>query len=190
MVVLRRSHVSTFVPVAFPLLPRSIRTLDISENSMMRWYLQDLAVSLLVNLVSFKADDHEHMDNQDLLAVLSPSLGNRSLRFLSLKRCPKIDFGSLEWLTDLGMNLEGLEIGGNHFISDEMSKHVAKFTKLKYLGISYSSISTIGLQDVVNGSLGVLKEVDILGCKNVDLDVERVAAETGVKLTQRCWSSQ
>ena len=180
VLVLYRSRITVF-----PLLPESIRVLDISENSTIRWSFPDLANSPLPNLESFKVDYNPLIKNAHVLAILAPSLEKRSLRSLSLHMCPNMDFDSLEWLMKHGENLEELSIGGNTTVADVMSKEVAKFQKLRYLGLPYSGISGIGLLNVVNGSPGALREVDISGCMNIGLDAVQLAAKSGVKLTQR-----
>lgn len=167
-----------------PLLPETIRVLDISRSRKIRWSLQDLAALHLPNLESFKADDNPLMENAHLSAILAPSLGKRSLRFLSLTHCPKLNFDSLEWLAGHAESLEELAIGWNAGVTDEMSQDVAKFKKLRYLNLRRSNITGIGLMNVVNGSPGVLRGVDISGCEKIDPDAIQLATNSGVKISR------
>ena len=93
-----------------------------------------------------------------------------------------MDFNSLEWLVKHGENLERLGIGGNSTVRDEMSKEVAKFKKLRYLGLHYSKISSIGVMNVINCLPGVLREVSISSCMNIGLEAFELATKFGVKL--------
>lgn len=175
---------STQTP-SFPPLPKSIRVLDISENQKIQWSLQDLVASTLPNLESFKVDDNPEIENVHVSVILAPSWKNNSLRSLSLKNCPKMDFHSLEWLMRHGESIEELSIGGNSTITDEVLKEVAKLGKLRYLELYHCGISGIGLMSVVNGSLGALREVRIFGCKDISSYCVQLAAESGVKVISR-----
>lgn len=77
---------STRIP-AFPLLPKSVRVLDISRNRSIQWSLQDILASPLPNLESFKVGDDYNIDRMHVLAILAPSLEKGSLRSLSLNLC-------------------------------------------------------------------------------------------------------
>ena len=166
---------------AFPLLPQSIRILDISGNCMIRWPLQDLAASPLPNHKSLTAGN-SYIAKVNVLAILEPSLEKRSLRSLSLHRCPRVEFNSLKWLMKHSENLERLAIGGNDTVTDGMLKEVAMFRNLRYLDLSRCGISGIGLMNVVYGSPGALREVNVSECINIGLDAVQLAAKSGVKI--------
>ena len=172
--------------MTFPLLPESIRVLDISQHSSIRWSVRCLAASPLPNLESFTADNNPDIKNVHVLAILAPSLEKRSLRSLSLDGCQSMDFNPLEWLMKHGENLESLRIGGNSTVTDEALKEVAGFKKLRYLGLSTCGISGTGLMNVVYGSSpGMLREVDVSGCLNIGWDEVQSAKKSGVNITQR-----
>lgn len=188
MLTIQQSRIS-----AFPLLPESIRVLDISENFLIQWSFQDLAASPLPNLESFMVDCNPEIKNEHVLAILAPSLGKRSLRTLSFLECPNMDFNSIEWLVKHGESLEMLELGENVTVGDRMSKDVAKFKKLRYLGLSDTSISATGVMNVVNGLPGVLREVDITGCEDdngvIRLDKAQLDAVTFISREGGCCCS-
>ena len=52
---------------AFPLLPESIQVLNISQNSKIRWSLQDIAASPLPNLETLVVDDNTQIENTHVL---------------------------------------------------------------------------------------------------------------------------
>ena len=83
-----------------------------------------------------------------------------------------------------GENLKALTIGSNTTVTDEVLKEMAKFKKLRYLGLHFSGISAVGLLNVVNGSPRVLREVNISGCTKISSDAVQLAAKSGVKLTR------
>ena len=175
---------TTWTP-AFPLLPESIRVLDISRNSRIRWSLQDLAASPLPNLESFTADNNPQIENAHVLAILAPSLEKCSLRSLSLCRCLSMDFNSLEWLVKHGENLAELKLAQNSNVTDEALKEVSKLKRLRYLDLSGCGISGLGLMNVANGSPGLSRAVDISGCRNIDWDAVQLATKSGVMIIQR-----
>ena len=97
-----------------------------------------------------------------------------------------LDYNSLKWLLEHGENLEELDIsGGGGRVTGKISKEVAKFKKLRYLNLANICISGIGLMNMVNGSSGVLREVDVSGCTGISLDTVRLAAKSGVKIVER-----
>ena len=149
---------------------------------MLQWSLQEIAASPLPNLETLMVNDSALIEKAHVLEILAPSLVKRSLRSLSLTRCQRVDFQSLEWLAKHGENLEELAIGDNSTVTDEALQVVTKFKKLSYLDLHRSQISPTGLMGVVNGSLAALRELNISWCRNIDTDAAQVAATCGVKI--------
>ena len=171
---------------AFPPLPESIRVLSLDTNENIKWSMQEIAALPLPNLETLKVGSCPLIQNEHVLAILAPSLEKRSLRSLSLPGCHSLDFHSFDWLLRHGENLEKLVIVANSCaVTDEALKEVMKFKMLRYLDLSGCDISLIGLMNVVNGSLGALREV-VISCRLAkDTAVTQLAAKSGVKITSR-----
>ena len=150
---------------------------------MIRWSLQDIANSPLPNLVSFRVTYDPQIENAHVLAILAPSLKKRSLRSLDFSSCSAMDLHSLEWLVTHGNNLEELAIGDNSAVTDEMLIEVTNFKRLRYLDLSKCGISRFGLMNVVNGSSGALREVNISECRRIDSDAVQLVKKSGLKIT-------
>ena len=170
---------------AFPSLPESIRVLSLDGNENIQWSMQEIAASPLPNLETLKVGWCQRIKNEHVLAILAPSLEKCSLRYLSLDACHSLDFHSIEWLVKHGKNLEKLVIRESRAITDEALKEVMKFNMLRYLDVTHCDISPNGLMNVLNGSLGALREVAISCCLGNDTDATRLAVKSGVKITPR-----
>ena len=82
-------------------------------------------------------------------------------------------------------NLEKLAITQSRAVTDEALKDVLKFNMLRYLNLTGCDISPNGLMNVLNGSPGALREVVISSRLGNDTEVTRLAAKSGIKITQR-----
>ena len=158
-------------------------SLDANEN--IQWSMQEIAASPLPNLETLKVRSCHQIENKYVLAILAPSLEKRSLRSLSLIGCHSLNFQSFGWLVKHGENLEKLVISQSRAVTDEALKEVMKFKMLRYLNLTGCDISPNGLMNVLNGSLGTLREVVISPRLGNDTEVTRLAAKSGVKITPR-----
>ena len=84
-----------------------------------------------------------------------------------------------------GENLEKLVIADSCAVTAGELKDLKNFKMLRNLDLSGCDISLIGLMNVVNGSLGVQREVVISRRLGKDTDATRLAAKFGVKITPR-----
>ena len=159
--------------------------LSLDGNENIQWSMQEIAASPLPNLETLKVAWCQQIVNKHVLAILAPSLAKRSLRSLSLVGCQRLDFHSFDWLVKHSANLEKLAIMQSNAVTDKALKEVIKFNKLRYLNLTGCDISPNGLMNVLNGLPGALREVVICSSLGNDTEVTRLAAKSGVKITQR-----
>ena len=157
--------------------------LDANEN--IQWSMQEITASPLPNLETLKVACCQQIVNKHVLAILAPSLAQRSLRSLSLVGCHRLNFHSFDWLVKHCVNLEKLAITLSRTVTDEALKEVIKFNMLRYLNLTGCDISPNGLMNVLNGLPGALREIVISPSLGNVTEVTRLAAKSGVKITQR-----
>ncbi|KAI5814963.1 hypothetical protein BZA77DRAFT_90452 [Pyronema omphalodes] len=170
-----------------PLLPPSLRHLDLSENPSLRYRPNK---DFIPNLESLSLSQNPAFTIEDVISMLSgtpdyetPITPPVRIKHLDLSLCPKIDCSTLTWLLScptspstsppLSETLEFLSLAGNTTLTDEISLEIQRFENLKRVDVSGTRISGIGLCNIAKGKK--IEFVAVNGCENVGRDaVERV----------------
>lgn len=171
----------------FPLLPPTVRKLNLSGNPHLVCTIEHIAASPLPNLESLSIGSNPKAKNETVLALLEPSLEHHCLRALRMDMCPCLDFDSLDWLLDAGHGeeLEELSVAGNSTFGDQVSKELGRLKSLKWLDISNTMISGIGLLHLVSRNENVIKWLCLDGCGYVGYDAVQKVRGMGIDVSHK-----
>lgn len=169
----------------FPKVPGSLRRLDLSENPSLRYRIdQD---DVIPALDSFSISANPTIDNDELLAILSTTSQNLSLRHLDIGMCPRIDADYLNWLLDAGLgdNLEFFSLHGNPTFGDQLTRELGRLRNLKRLDIGNTKISSIGVSNLLYQGDSKLEWLGLDYCPNVMRDAITLATSMGVRASHK-----
>ncbi|KAI5798673.1 hypothetical protein FPQ18DRAFT_322635 [Pyronema domesticum] len=168
-----------------PLLPPSLRHLDLSENPSLK-YRKDR--DFIPTLESLSLSQNPNFSNDDIISMLSltPEFDETAVvKHLDLSLCPKIDCTTLRWLFDssLSTHLEYLSLAGNASFSDEVTIEIQKMENLKMVDVSATKVTGIGLCNIAKGEN--MEWVGVNGCENVGRDAVDRVRSWGVRVAAR-----
>jgi len=182
--------------VPFPRLPQSVTSLTLRGYHIVTQNTASLIdQNPLPNLHTFNLSENRWANNEFISTILSHLPSPSPLRVLNLSQCPCIDATDLGWLLAEGHcdYLEELYLVGVTSFGDQVTKEMGCLGWLKRIDISQTSVTGVGLMNIVNGvgrkraeKTGREKGVEwvrIVFCEGVGLDAIELARKMGVRVT-------
>lgn len=166
-----------------PRVPNSLRRLNVSHNSWMRF--DHTADPLPAGLEFLSVAQNPSITNRVLLRLLSAAAERgSSLSRLEVGMCPRIDLDSLDWLLDAGhgSNLEWLSVAGSPTFGDQVTRELGRMVKVKVLDMRLTRISGVGLLNLILREGSVLERVRVAGCPNLGYDAILAARDRGIRV--------
>lgn len=152
--------------------------------------LQNVSIIQPPALETLRIEDDRYLTNDFLRSLLR---GTTSLKKLTLRACPKLDFNSLDWLAEDGHadNIVELSIDGIPGFNDECSKEMGRWKNLERLNVSRTSISGLGVVHIVDRKDSALKWIGLDACENVARDAVEYVRKKGLACSNKSvWSEQ
>lgn len=152
--------------------------------------LQNVLIVQPPDLETLRIEGDRYLTNDFLRGLL---LGTTSLKKLRLRACPKLNFNSLDWLAEDGHadSIVEFSIDAIPGFNDECSKEMGRWKKLGRLDVSRTSISGLGVVNIVDRKDSALKWIGLDACENVARDAVEYVRSKGLACSNKSvWSEQ